>query len=60
MNFSQDCPSCNRTISLKYDEMDGTPVFCPFCAGDIGEEGAYEDTPGIPGAEEEDWADDDR
>lgn len=63
MNFSQDCPSCNRRVSLKYDEMDGTPLFCPFCGEELSDEtqSSYEDMPGISGADDaEDWGDEDR
>ena len=62
MNFSQKCPSCNRLISLKYDETDGTPIFCPFCGEELGEgDSTYEDMPGIPGADNDDnWDDEDR
>jgi hypothetical protein len=63
MNFSQDCLSCNRRVSLKYDELDGTPLFCPFCGEELGDDNhsTYEDMPGISGADDEDnWEDDDR
>lgn len=63
MNFSQDCPSCNRRVSLKYDESDGTPLFCPFCGEELGDDplSTYEDQPGITGSDAEDnWDDDER
>lgn len=63
MNFSQDCPSCNRRVSLKYDEMDGTPTFCPFCGEELTDDtlSTYDDAPGITGADADDnWEDDER
>lgn len=35
MNYSHECADCNRIISLKYDEDDGTPAFCPFCGTEL-------------------------
>jgi len=50
MTFTHTCQSCNRHISLSYDEADSTPEFCPFCGEDIEDDGeASYDDPGARG-----------
>lgn len=62
MTYAATCPSCSRRIALSYDEADATPLYCPFCGEEIGDDtiSDYDDAPGIKGADGEDnWDDDD-
>lgn len=61
MKYTQDCQSCGRKIVLTYDEMDGTPLFCPFCGEEQDDSTAdYDDAPGIKGDDDSsNWDEDD-
>jgi DNA-directed RNA polymerase subunit N (RpoN/RPB10) len=57
MKFSVTCQSCNRLISLTYDEGDATPLFCPYCGEPIEDDsGEYDKVNDSLDA----WDDDDR
>jgi len=62
MKFSQQCQSCNRKITLIYDELDSTPTFCPFCGEELDDSlSEYDDATGIKGADRDDnWDTDER
>lgn len=57
MTYSATCCSCGKRINLTFDEMDATPLFCPYCSDDLGDD-PLEDYDG--GTELGDWDDDDR
>ena len=60
MTYSATCSSCSRRISLSYDEADSTPLFCPFCGEEIGDDTISDYDKAGEFSMGDDWDDDDR
>jgi hypothetical protein len=60
MTYSATCPSCSRRIALTYDEADCTPIFCPFCGEEVGDEALSDYDKGADFIMGDEWDDEDR